>query len=1186
MKSHLCLAVLMVTLGVPSSQSAEALYGPLPGGYWQNLLHLGADFQNDHLNSTQQADRDFDFLSGYGGQTSQQPYPGLVYNLAAATTGDKNLTWTAHYRSDGVWQPSNKDNYVKYWHLYIIVPGSTGRDVRYHFRHDDDLRMWVNGTLMVSRDGWDGGSVQTQNGALYAGVNAVTIKLREGGGGDIMAMRVTDQSNTNYDDLSFTLSLGDFTVDAGPATAVGETTATLNGELMVIGAPPDEVLAVWATDDWEDELADWQTHGQTGTLGQPDPGPISHPVIGLTPDTVYHYRFVATNATDAAWSDPVTFKTLGGVPVVDNGAGATPVGGLWATLTGTLTGGAKAFCSIHLGTDPDQLDTEVEFGEILEGPFQTTVTDLALDTTYYYRAFASNAYAVAWATDTISFTTAPTSAETLTWIGQSGDNWNEAANWTPALGVFPQSLDTAIVINQHGGAHTVNLNGNQAVRELRVGQVPDTGNYTFNAAGQVLTLAGGSLLIDDHSSQLTYTFNNSFLLAADAAIYFLRNHNGNIGHTLNLGPIETGGYDVILSAGWADNCYFNGVVSGGGNLHIAMRSQYGRAFIRSASTLTGTVTIESGTRSEVLTIDGASGSLTGSPLVAVLRGSTLELGSTGSSLNDDGLVGSGDQGRIRNDATVSLRRGGLRLTGRNSVNVMERIGPLRVGGGYAWVNIVNGSSAEAELRVGSLVRDADSPAIVYVSSGNNNLGGASRLVAADDGASLPMIGGINQRGTDRAIVPFMVTRSKATNSSRPDSFLRYDTTIGLVPLDPATAFVTATVADYDNQTFPAVHADGFDNVRLPYQPFQGEQATKTLTVPSGNTTINALLFDGDGTLSTPYQTIVDVTGSGTDSLTVRSGLIVTTRTGSGGQQTRPQLTVPTVYFGAGGTGVPGVIAHFCTGGNQSRTIINSKLVGDRGLTFYHASHETDSYLGGDNSGLTGRITIAGTANRGVEATHRFALGAGGNDLYVEDGARLIAKGAASGGISMTVKSISGHGTVRRDQNLNVGGDGTGGASQTLKLLAGGTLSPGDPDRPGILTLDNFTTVAMEGGTLAIRVRRRSPQLDVSTVPVRWDRLAITAGNPALTLSGTELVVTVEDELTLGDAYRIITVAGSTAVSGTFANPNDKVIAEYDGRRYTFDIRYGADFDAGDNNDVGIVVAAIDPLQSGSLFRLR
>jgi len=87
---------------------------------------------------------------------------------------------------------------------------------------------------------------------------------------------------------------------------------------------------------------------------------------------------------------------------------------------------------------------------------------------------------------------------------------------------------------------------------------------------------------------------------------------------------------------------------------------------------------------------------------------------------------------------------------------------------------------------------------------------------------------------------------------------------------------------------------------------------------------------------------------------------------------------------------------------------------------------------------------------------------------------------------MTVKSISGHGTVRCGQNLNVGGDGTGGASQTLNLLVGGTLSPGDPDRPGVLTLDNFSSVAFEGGTLAIRGRRRSPQLDVSTVPVRWE----------------------------------------------------------------------------------------------------
>lgn len=101
-------------------------------------------------------------------------------------------------------------------------------------------------------------------------------------------------------------------------------------------------------------------------------------------------------------------------------------------------------------------------------------------------------------------------------------------------------------------------------------------------------------------------------------------------------------------------------------------------------------------------------------------------------------------------------------------------------------------------------------------------------------------------------------------------------------------------------------------------------------------------------------------------------------------------------------------------------------------------------------------------------------------------------------------------------------------------------------------------VALEGGTVAMRVRRRSPQLDVSTVPVRWDRLHFSTGNPALTLSGAELVVTVEEALEVGDSFRIVTVVGRTALSGTFANPNDEVAGEFGPDRYIFDILDGTD----------------------------
>lgn len=406
---------LVASLLAQPARADVVTSGPLPAGWWKTLLHLGADFNNHYLNSNQESNRDYDYLSDYGGEASQQPYPGLLYtNLSAASTGDKSLTWTplAITAADGRWMTSpDKHNYVKYWHIYLIVPGSSDRLVRFHYRTDDDLRMWVNGTLAISRNGWDNGAVLTQDGTLYAGLNAITIKLREGSGGDHMAMRVTDRSNADYTDLSYTLSPGSFTLTTLPATEVGETTATLNGDITIITEDAFTVWAVWSTNDWGEAFAAWQAYGGTASLGQPEDGAFDYQASGLASNTTHYYRLFATNDSDTAWSDKASsFKTLGLPPTVDNASGATGIGGVRAFLNGRLTGGSRADCRIYLGTTDGVWTQSYDFGSKLEGSFSVNAGGLALSTTYYYRTFASNDYGVAWSATPASFTTATTSA--------------------------------------------------------------------------------------------------------------------------------------------------------------------------------------------------------------------------------------------------------------------------------------------------------------------------------------------------------------------------------------------------------------------------------------------------------------------------------------------------------------------------------------------------------------------------------------------------------------------------------------------------------------------------------------------------------------------------------------------------------------------------------------------------------
>lgn len=772
-------------------------------------------------------------------------------------------------------------------------------------------------------------------------------------------------------------------------------------------------------------------------------------------------------------------------------------------------------------------------------------------------------------------------ATAYTWQGGNA-SWDVGVNWNP--NGLPVAADTASVTNPA----TISLNGNRSILGISVGRTPDTGNYTFNASGNTLTVgAGGVTIIGDSAGSRTYTFNNGFTLSAPSAFNLAYEGSGNRNHAIHFGPIDTAGHDLLFSFGWASSgtgYSFNGAISGAGNVTLLGRTTYGTVYFKAANSFTGSLLLRCPTR--VLILDG-SGALTATKSIAAIKGCSFDIGTTSSNLADEGLVGSGAQGRILNDATVSLRQSGMNLVGRNSSHTTEAIGDLRIGDGYAWVDIKNGTSATATGRVVRVVRDADSPGVLYARSGNNNLGNGSHLIVADGGASLSLIGGNNTRGTDRAIVPFAVGRSKATDGSRPNTFLRYDAAAGFVPLDPVTEFVNATATEYYTTfSFPAVDPDGYDNVRLPHMPFSGDKTLRTLSLPAGNTTINSLFVDADATVSTIASPWLQIRIQGGDSLTVRSGALAMSGTTSACTQPRTELNVPTVYFGVGGTGVEGVLTYFGNG-NVGRWVVNSSLVGDRGLTLYHSSNAqaTEAELYGESRGLKGLITISGGGTYGLKAKHLYAIGDGTNDIYLANNTRLVPEAAISGGKSLTVRSLAGHGSVVKSLNLNVGGDGSGGTVNTLKLLQDGRIAPGDPEHCGTLTLSGFSTVALEGGTLEIDLRTPIPTFASFSDPQTTDRLAITGTNPALTLAGTTLAVTLHGPVTVGDTFLIVGVAGSTASTGAFAN-GTQVQADFGNQRFVFNILTNSNLAGGDGNDIVLQVVEVRSLNAGTVVLVR
>lgn len=89
------------------------------------------------------------------------------------------------------------------------------------------------------------------------------------------------------------------TVDAG-ATAVGLSTATLNGTLTAIGSSATVFMY------WGDNPNAWSAVTNLGVLTQ---GAYSNVVTGLRAGDLYYYTSYVTNAYGAVWSAVASFRT-------------------------------------------------------------------------------------------------------------------------------------------------------------------------------------------------------------------------------------------------------------------------------------------------------------------------------------------------------------------------------------------------------------------------------------------------------------------------------------------------------------------------------------------------------------------------------------------------------------------------------------------------------------------------------------------------------------------------------------------------------------------------------------------------------------------------------------------------------------------------------------------------------------
>jgi hypothetical protein len=143
--------------------------------------------------------------------------------------------------------------------------------------------------------------------------------------------------------------------DTNPATNITSSAATLNGTVKPTGQPATFVFE----------------YGQTATYGSKTPQTavgatkgkqrVTATISGLAPNTTYHFRLTAADASGQSLGSDMTFRTLaaGAAPPPSNKLTAASLAssrgvlviGQSATLTGQVTGRGAAGASVQLESD-------------------------------------------------------------------------------------------------------------------------------------------------------------------------------------------------------------------------------------------------------------------------------------------------------------------------------------------------------------------------------------------------------------------------------------------------------------------------------------------------------------------------------------------------------------------------------------------------------------------------------------------------------------------------------------------------------------------------------------------------------------------------------------------------------------------------------------------------------------------
>lgn len=177
--------------------------------------------------------------------------------------------------------------------------------------------------------------------------------------------------------------------DAIPPDAVSATAVTLTGTVE------DDLRSTIVSRGFAYSTLQYPTLADGSVSVGGALGDFTATVTGLQPGTTYYVRAYATNGVGTAYGEQQTFTTPSGLPTVQTADEVTLTGSGTAQCGGTVTGDggftvtARGVCW-SVSPEPTVSNLHSTDGNGL-GTFVSTLTGLQPSTTYYVRAYATNA---------------------------------------------------------------------------------------------------------------------------------------------------------------------------------------------------------------------------------------------------------------------------------------------------------------------------------------------------------------------------------------------------------------------------------------------------------------------------------------------------------------------------------------------------------------------------------------------------------------------------------------------------------------------------------------------------------------------------------------------------------------------------------------------------------------------------